>query len=222
MNFTIEPPKLQKRWRGELVIVAASGPSLTKDIAEQCKGHRIIAVNDAYKLMPFADVLYACDAKWWYHHEGCPSFDGEKWSSHSEHNDKRDVFLRYKVRVARGEQVPMFSADSALIHYGGKGGANGGFQAVNIAILWGAAFILLVGFDMRTVNGKSHFFGDHPAGFVKQSPYKDFIAAFDKAAKQIPKGVQIINCTEGSALKCFPSMSLYDALKLGHQDRMVA
>src|SRR6185503_19111154 len=63
-------------------IVAATGPSLTADVAEQCRGHRVLAVNDAYRRIPFAEALYAGDADWWEVHAGCPDFAGEKWSAH--------------------------------------------------------------------------------------------------------------------------------------------
>ena len=37
---------------------------------------RVIAVNDAWRLAPWADILYACDGRWWRHHKGVPEFTG--------------------------------------------------------------------------------------------------------------------------------------------------
>ena len=205
MNFELRPPPVKKRWDGT-VIVAAPGPSLTKEAAGACKGHRVIAVQDAWRLFPFAEVMYGCDAKWWEHHEGT-KFKGEKWSSHSlPNNDKRQQFLKYRLHVVAGQKGDGFSLDPKFIHYGD----NSGFQAVNLAILFGASRIVLVGFDMRVVNDKRHFFGDHPEGFVKSSDYQQFIRAFEKAPA--PKGVEIVNCTPGSALTCYPKMKLERAI----------
>lgn len=210
MNFQLRPGQVKRRWEGGLCVVAASGPSLTKEIAEQCRGHRVVAVQDAYRLMPFADVLYGCDAKWWDHHQDCKEFAGEKWSSHEEGtNDKREQFLRLKLWIVAGKRGKGFCADPHFIHYG----SNSGFQAVNLALHFGATLIVLVGFDMRAVDGKRHFFGDHPQGFVKSSDYKQFIAAFEEAAKCLPAGVEIVNATPGSALKCFPMMALDKVLE---------
>ena len=115
----------------------------------------MIAVNDAYRLFPDAAVLYACDSEWWDVHGGCPDFAGEKWSSHSVdaggHNDKREVAKKYGLKLVEGRDRDGFSFDPACIHYG----SNSGFQAVNLAILFGAKRIVLVGFDMRGVDRPS-------------------------------------------------------------------
>lgn len=207
--------RIEPRW--ESCIVAATGPSLTAGVAEACKGHNIIAVNDAYRLMPFADVLYACDEKWWDVHGGCQGFRGEKWSSHGDEsgpsapqNSKTSAADRYGLRLVRGWDREGFSLDSRYIHYG----SNSGFQAINLAILFGAKRILLVGFDMTAHSGKKHFFGDHPAGLINNANYERFIPQFERAAKLLPDGIEVINCTKGSSLRCFPMMELSDALSV--------
>lgn len=196
------------------VIVAASGPSLTKDVAWEARKARwfgpwrIVAVSDAWRLLPLADILYSCDAEWWNVHEGVPAFRGEKWSSQGDdkekNDDKYDVADKYGLKLVRGRQGVGFSTNPDLIHYG----SNSGFQAVNLAVLKGATKIVLVGFDMREVEGKRHFFGDHPAGLRNHGEYRNFIRAFEQATPPVP----IINATPGSALKCFPMMDLRDAL----------
>lgn len=203
MLETIKP-----RWTG-LAIVAATGPSLTQDVATACRGYNVIAVNDAYKLLPFAPVMYACDATWWTVHNGCPGFSGEKWSSHGDKSNKKDAEAkRYGLKLIAGKKANGFSLDPSVIHYGN----NSGFQACNLAILFGATKLVLVGFDMRQKDGKQHFFGSHKAPLRRSSSYSLFIDAFKTAAKTMPAGVEIINATPGSALKCFPQMSLEDAL----------
>jgi len=198
------------RW-SDLCIVAATGPSLTEDVAEACRGHPIVAVNDAWRRLPFADVLYACDAEWWAVHGGCPDFRGERWSSHdTRNNDKLEAARKYGLRIVKGRYGDTFSTDPSVIHYGG----NSGFQGVNLAILFGARRIVLVGFDMRTppTGQPRHFFGDHPAGLKNGVRYEHFIPAFKHAATQLPEGIEIVNATPGSALTCFPMAPLEEAL----------
>jgi hypothetical protein len=66
---------------------------------------------------------------------------------------------------------------------------------------------------MRAIKGKRHFFGEHPKELVStKNGYKNWPPRFDAAAKMLPPGLEIINCTPGSALKCFPQMSLAEAL----------
>lgn len=181
---------------------------MTPEVAEKCRqsGLPIIAINDAYKLLPSADILYACDEKWWDVHSGCPEFFGEKWSCHGscKHNDKFDCAERYGLNLVQGEDREGFSLDPSRIHYG----SNSGFQAINLALHFGAKLIILVGFNM----GGSHFFGDHPKELINNRDYARFIPAFERAAKLLPKDISIINCTPRSVLRCFPMMELNDAL----------
>jgi hypothetical protein len=165
--------------------------------------------------MPWADALYGCDARWWNVHKDCDGFTGVKWSSHeqspdgkpSHTNDKREVAEKYGIRLVNGTAGAGFSTNPELIHYGD----NSGFQSVNLAILFGSPYIVLVGFDMRHIGGKSHFFGDHPTGVFQRGEYESFAAKFDKAPP--PDGVTIINATPGSALKCYPMMELETAIQ---------
>lgn len=193
---------------GRTVVLAAPGPSLTEAVVAQVQaaGVFVMAVGDAYRMMPFADALYHSDGPWWDHHKGVPYFAGAKWSAHGteDHNNKLPHAERYGLNLIGGRSAIGFSGDPRVINYG----QNSGFQATQLLIHWGAARIVLVGFDMRAVDGKTHFFGKRAV----PSPYKSFIAAFRKAATQMPRPVEIINATPKSALACFPRMELADAL----------
>jgi len=194
-------------------VVAAPGPSLTPEIAQACRHLPVIAVNDAARLLPEADVLYACDPSWWMYHAGCPEFAGEKWSSHGNaaHDNKLATADRFGINLIQGADRPGFSFDPARIHYGD----NSGFQAINLAIhrLGGTGRVVLIGFDMRIVAGRRHFFGEHPSALRSTGPgYAMWCRKFDQAARMLPSGLEIINCTPGSALRCFPMMDLADAL----------
>jgi hypothetical protein len=210
----VEPETVSPRWTE--CIVAATGPSLSEEVAELCRGHNVIAVNDAHRRLPFADVLYACDAPWWKFHKGCPEFKGEKWSSHNVdqnvRDDKSECARLYGIRIVKGRNADGFSLDPDVIHYG----SNSGFQAINLAIHFGCKKIVLVGFDM---SGKSHFFGDHPAQLNRSTRYERYITYYEKAAQLMPKHINIVNANEGSALECFPKMPLHECLNEAHSVR---
>lgn len=214
---TLPPQRVDAlaRWAGRTAIVAATGPSLVPSLCDRvmAAGHPIIAVNDAYKRIPTADILYACDGEWWDHHQGAPGFAGERWSSHCANaneadDDKTAHAVAYGLHLIAGRHIEAFSADPTFINYGD----NSGYQAVNLAIVLGATRVLMVGFDMRIVKDKAHFFGDHPAGLRNVNKYQQFMEHFDRAALALPAGVTVINCTPKSALKCFPLMDLAEAL----------
>jgi hypothetical protein len=159
--------------------------------------------------MPWADVLYGCDTRWWNEHKGCLDFQGERWSTHDggkgTSNDKTQVVDDYGVNVVRGAPNAGFSTDQGLIHYND----NSGFQGLNLAILLGSPYIVLVGFDMRHVSGKSHFFGDHPKTLFQRNEYESFVKKFVEP----PDGVEIVNATPGSAIKTYPTMALEEAIE---------
>jgi hypothetical protein len=201
--------RVPQLWPGATVVVAATGPSLTPEVAAQCREHRAIAVNDAWRLLPWADVLYSADAPWWTVHKGVPDFAGARWSAHDTvTNNKRDVAERYHLHLVAGKAGDTFSTDPGVIHYGG----NSGFQAINLALLFGAARIVLVGFDMRVVETKRHFFGDHPKPLRNSIDYRYFVPTFTNAARHLPAGVEILNATPESALTCFRYVPLEQAL----------
>lgn len=212
--------RLYPHWAGRTVIVAATGPSLSDSAPlVAASGLPIIAVSDAYKVLPDADILYSCDKDWWDHHEGAKSFKGERWSSHCLDPKSKDQKLftaaLWKLNLVEGRYKPGFSFNPHYIHYG----TNSGFQAVNLAIILGAKRVLLVGFDMK---GKKsgpkdkyevyHFFGQH-RGKLRNTPPASHIPCFVRAAPLIDNRVEIINCTEGSALPCFPRQQLHLAIQ---------
>lgn len=198
-----------RRWEGSRVIVAASGPSLTTEVAAICGGEKVLAVNDAVRLFPKAEVLYSCDAAWWEFNKFMPEFRGERWTSHSisPKNSKTAFDKRTDMKIIEGKNGIGFSRDPKFIHYGN----NSGFQAVNLAILFGAIEIVLVGFDMKKKENKTHFFGEHTAPLRATHSFTSWINNFSEAAKRL-NSVRIINSTPDSALKCFPYIPLEVAL----------
>ncbi len=171
----------------------------------------VITVNDAWRIWPYAEILYACDEKWW-DVSGPPAeaFAGEKWSSHSvgpRRNDNKTACAeRHGLQLVAAVDGVGFSQDPNVIHYG----QNSGFQAINLALNFGATEIWLLGFDMRGTaeDPKPHFFGQHPEACRKGVDYSHHVGAFVTAARMLPDGVRILNATPGSALECFEKVTL--------------
>jgi hypothetical protein len=160
-----------------------------------------IVVNDTHRLAPWADALYAADAKWWaYHAQQALKFEGLKIT--------RDVVPWDCVLQLQVSGKSGFDPDPSFI----RTGNNSGYQALHVAIHAGARRILLCGFDMHG----QHWFGEHPHGLadaISDVQRKLFIPEFEKLAPLLPEmGVDVVNCTPDSALTCFPMMRLDDAL----------
>lgn len=222
----VSPQKISRCWEGRSCVVAASGPSLTPTVAHAVRmarwlnGWNVLCVNDAYRLLPHADMLYSCDWGWWKHHQGAKSFDGTRWTCHSTStsviDDKSQVAGEFDVNLIEAADGKGFSSDQQRIHYGRPQGSSG-FQAVNFALLMGATRVVLVGFDGHAKNGK-HFFGDHPPHLNRcdDNGYKDLGRAF------VPDN-RIVNATPGSSIEVYKFVDLEEALRDDsvHRDRPV-
>lgn len=179
------------------IVCLASGPSLTREDVEYCRGKApVVAVSDTYRLAPWADVLYACDAKWWEAHDGVPAFAGLKFA------------LETSAARWPGVQVLENTGDRGveLTPTGLRTGKNSGYQAVNVAIHLGASRVVLLGYDMQaTIGQPSHFFGEHPPSLRRSSPFAMFCQHFASLVSPVKAiGVEIVNCSRATALTCFP------------------
>lgn len=96
------------------------------------------------------------------------------------------------------------------LHYGlVGGGANSGFQALNMAFLMGFNHILLLGYDMQG----DHFFGNHPEELNRPSYYDKMIECFNTINTK-SLGITVLNCSRQSRLECFPKVDLDKALEM--------
>jgi hypothetical protein len=196
-------PVVPKLIASGLAFCLGGGPSLTQADVDLCRGKGpVVAINDAYRLAPWADVLYAADQQWWKWHDGVPSFTGLRYSLQAA-AAAYDVSVLENTGPRGIERAPT----------GLRTGDNGGYQALNLAVHLGATRIVLLGYDMQRTDNKSHWFGEHPGG--GQSPYGSFIAAFDALAASgelAAVGVEVVNCSRQTALTCFPCRPLEDVL----------
>lgn len=96
-----------------------------------------------------------------------------------------------------------------MIHQGG----NSGYQAINLAYLWGARAIVVLGLDCGAgPDGEAHWFGQHThPNLGKHQPYDTWRAKFPLLARDLEiEGVRVINASRRTALDCFERMALED------------
>lgn len=151
--------------------------------------------------------MYACDDHWWdiYVQELKLNFAGELWTQ-SERAAK-------KYQLNRWPGVSAHGLGKKHIHFGN----NSGYQAVNLAYLFGATKIILLGYDMHVEAGKIHFFGNHPYHKQGQGPDNSVMQRWCHNFLQLAsdlrhEGVEVINATRSTKLTAFTRMTLEDAL----------
>ena len=150
-------------------------------------------------------MLYACDEEWWarWIDDVRETFSGELWTQSPV------AERRFGVRRVAGSSKPGLSRDPEKIHTGG----NSGYQAINLVYHFGVKRIVLIGFDMQRRNGRTHWHGNHPGSMNKASPYKSWVKRFGVLAQDLKQeGVEVVNCSEHTALDCFPTARIEDVL----------
>lgn len=217
MNIVI-PDRAQEYWavepifKDETVICLASGPSLTQEICEMIRGRKSIVVNSSCHLAPWADVLYFTDSSWYeQRRELVANWPGIVVSMSK--TAKRE--LPDKVKRVQGEGDPSVRPvrfpplGSSVI----RQGRTSGHTAVSLAIAFGAKRVVLLGYDMRVVAGREHHHSEYTGERDLDQYAKDFVPAFNgwnAAARE--SGVEVVNCTPGSAVTEFSFADLDEVL----------
>lgn len=190
------------------VVCLGGGPSLTAADVNFCRGRkgvRILAINNAIDLAPWADYLYAGDAKWWKWRKGCPEFQGQKYSI-----DRRvassypDVAIFTRTGVTGLETRPWCL----------RTGRNGGYQAINLAATHLCAKkIVLLGYDMQaSPTGEDHWHAPHPDG--SHPGYDDCLRRFDTLVAPLAAlSIEVVNCSPKTALRAFKCLPLSEVLR---------
>lgn len=199
-------------------VILATGPSLRLADCRYARAHAdiVIAVNDAWRLCPEADILYAADCKWWAHHGEMVNrlFPGRKETLALPIENGRPAGKlaaeKFGAKWLWSMPGAGISIDPAFVYDGG----NSTYQAMQRAIHEGASRIVFLGLDMqKSGDGKRHFFGSHPPAMDLDSPYGTFIKNFEQGAKIVgAMGIDVINASRETALECFPRMGLEEAL----------
>lgn len=195
------------KWPGETCVIVGGGPSAKDCNLELAKGlTRFIVINNSWELAPWAEVLYACDGRWWTFNKGADFFSGMKIT--------RDKAAAEKYGLRQINVLPnVYSIVTDQIGCVGWGG-NGGFHSVNLAVQFGVKKIILVGFDMH-VDAGVHWHGKHPPQMQNPTPYNidRWRQMLDAVKPQmVTLGVKVINASQVSRLQRYPKMSFEEAI----------
>ena len=131
------------------------------------------------------------------------TFAGRLWSQHEQNANRFDK----ADDITIVESIPDAGLDDERLCRG----MNSGYQAVNLAYIFGARVVLLLGYVMA--GRGTHFFGHHPQPINMQTNYETFQKPFENMNPEL-YGLEVVNCSVNTALRCFPTMSLDNALEI--------
>lgn len=217
--------RIEPVWNGKTVVCIGGGPSLTLEqlqVVERARAAnrcRVVVVNDGYLIAPYADILYAADHRWW---EWQVQGQIKEWPwakfTPDQVRDAFDAFKGQRVTIyGTGQMVKdpnifMLQNESDAGQKRGlselpnalRTGANGGYQAINLAFLAGGNPIYLLGYDMRFHGKRSHSHNGHRHQVAEQA-YLGWARNFQTMLPQLQRrGVTVVNCSPGTAIDAFP------------------
>ena len=198
-------------WPGADCYILGGGPSLALVDLEKLRGQRTIAVNQAYKVAPWADALFYGDAEWSrYNWDGLCTFAGLKVTTVREDLGKPAIHV-----VERIMGTPGICLAAHRLAWNLSSGA----CAMNLAYHFGVRRIILLGFDMHRERGdnwhKDYDSQPYHARPTAQS-YRKYLTAFPHIAADLARmKVDVVNATPGSKITAWPTVHPNE-LGIGH------
>ena len=202
-----------------MIVCAAPGPSLRVEDLNRARaaGAQVLCVTRAYLAALWADWLYACDPRWWdyYGPDVRARFRGERWTQRQTCGPNRLTYQpdelaaceRWDLRWMPSHHGAGLGESRIQLSDGGSG-----YHAINLAYLFGARRILLLGYDGQ---GAGHWDGnDYPVevgrsaggSSVYHVGYARLVADLHRA------GVEILNCSRETAHTAIPRATIEEAL----------
>ena len=194
---------------GRKVFIIGGGPSL-KEIDISLLDNRLtVGINVAYKILKNPTALYWCDESWaaseydFLSKINCFKFTGK----HSA-----DGFIKDNIKSVAGATVLKrtgdFGIDPDCDHVRGN---NSGAHVINLLANMKVSDIILLGFDGKILNGKTHWHKGYNLpmnNMIYSDMFTPSICSMATPLKNL--GINIINLSTESAIDCF---NKYNALR---------
>lgn len=211
----LNPWSIPRIWPDSTVFIIGGGPSVLEQDLSLIHKHRVIGVNQAFKLGPWVDVC------WYGDKDGYDSnipaiceYGGLIVTCSRVSPHQRKAFIKY---VARGPKSGLNLKQRTHVGWNNNSGAS----AINLAYWLGAKTVVLLGFQMEQASRgeRTHWHDDYTHRKKSDGSYVDPYYKFNRHWPDIKRdadkaGFRIINATIGGALEIFERMSLEEACRI--------
>lgn len=206
---SIKPPW----WDDAPAIVVGAGPSLAGTDLGRLRGlGHVIAVNESYHDLPFADLIFSLDTHFMGKH-------AEDLANHTPQvlyavpqNDDIGFLLTegaLYVERRRDEYSTLLSLDPSWIQSGG----NSGFGAFNVAVLKRAKIIYLFGLDYTSDHYCPERYTHQPRNHNERY-YPRWARVYEKTLPILERiGTRVINASPKSNLTVFPRCTVEEGIR---------
>ena len=188
------------------VFTGKSKPVVYSPYLEQIHSSHVIAVNVAYKIGNWIDIMFFGDVSTWHEDsENIVQFKGLRVTCAKElDDDSRLKWLQRDPRKRHG-----ISTNPEMVSWNNNSGA----ATINLAVHMGAKRIILLGFDMKLDEEKNQHWHKFYSTKEKDitSTFRKHLSGFQEIKRDADLlGVEIINANPTSAITQFPRMNFKD------------
>jgi hypothetical protein len=228
---------IPKIWQDGTVYIIGGGPSvieqfgIPEELVQQVRTKKapmseyapyfsalhnkhVIGVNAAYMLGEWVDVCFFGDNTFFEQNQAAlRKYKGLKYSCHKLFKNER---FRYENihYIPRSAKKTGLSKTEIVFNY------NSGAAAINLACLFGAKKVVLLGFDMALTNAYQHWHNHYTKkgqpltrGHVKGLPFKRHLSCFNALAEDAKKlELEIINTSMNSKIEQFQKLPIQEVL----------
>lgn len=188
-----------KMWQDCTCYVIGGGPSAATFDFDRLWGQKVIAVNDAFHEVPWAQILFFMDRPWFE-----ANIQALAKFPHIIATTKGEPFIHSsRVKYIKNAAYDYLPDDPGQTVYAN----NAGLGATILATKLGVSRIILVGFDMKKVEGRNNYHDRNIKSDVRGSLYNNFYRAWEYRAEQIREKAEVINACPESRLDFFPRVS---------------
>ena len=191
-------------WKDQDVIVLGGGSSLENFDFEVLRGHLVIGCNGAIKLgWAIVDVIHFCDIGFFdLYDEWIGKYQGTLTSS---------LYKTLPMPEVKTLKRKLHGLSTEGIGYNGNAGAG----ALNLALLYGAARVFLLGFDLNPTpeNVETDGWYKREAKIMPDQVRQRMAKGWPKVAKDLPEmfpQADVINLNPESGIQDFRKMDWED------------
>jgi hypothetical protein len=190
------------------VMLGRQPPSAYSEYLAPLHNRHVIGVNNAYQLGPWVEVVFFGDSSWYLNHRSALlAFKGIKVTCNPRFANKS---------LEQSDGIRYIPKDHAHTHGISplsdtvSWNTNSGAASINLAVLFGAKRIVLLGFDMKLDSESiSHWHGKHIGAKRVSPPFSRHMKCFPLIADDAKRlGVEIINASLDSMIEVFPKMTV--------------
>lgn len=202
---------------GQSCAICAGGPSLTGFDWNRLRGKNIIAINRAYEVLPFAQVLWWSDARFWRRNKVGLLAHAAPWKATAcldyRPNENPEDALDPSVHEYHFSGLRGFDPRPAYLRHGNCSA----HAAIHLAAHLGARRIVIFGLDMKQADGgAAHWHDGHGALPTTTAQMADLMLPHfaPLALALADRDIEVVNASPDSALTVWPRCSIDDGLAM--------